>query len=407
MVVKQYETHFKAQQSIRTSKKFKKLLNHYLPGDNIVEAIIEQTRLLKKEEADIIVKQWEENWMSGEWNEAIIKADETLEQQEYYPLVKIVLNYVRLFVHNDAKYATQDYVKAVMLQEHVGETFTKTHYETLTNPWLTGKRASQPHEWSYRNRQLHINTVTVDVQNVETTNVGAVKSNSNDFVNHMETTDLEFLTETVNNEETLVDSSETVEKFWNQEKLIPRSTQNNVEENKTGKTVETDNHVEGETVSVTTVGEKFAAENVKNEITDDTQDYIELPKSFETQNVVKTILNDLSAETKTVEQQHVGNTNKFETTINNVKDATFTAVKSVKNYLGYEIGTPVFEKNVEKFENEEKNVTHHVEKVEKETFVETEQETFVEKTEPLEKIENKIAEMPEHLQEFMKTIYSK
>ena len=145
MNVKNYESHFKSKSSVVTTHRFKKFINHYLPGDNVLYAIIEQTRFLKKKEIEIIVKTWEENWMSGAWNDAISHADEVLEKQEYFSLVKIVLNYVRLFISSDAKYATQDYIKAVMLQDYVGDVFTEEHYNTLTKPWLTAKRAAKPH----------------------------------------------------------------------------------------------------------------------------------------------------------------------------------------------------------------------------------------------------------------------
>lgn len=160
--LKEYESHFKAKMTLRTMNRFKKTIAHYLPGDNVIHSIIEQTRFMKKSETETVVKKWEENWMSGDWNEAITYADAILDKQEYQSLVKIMLQYVRLFVHSEAKYATQDYLKAVMIQEYVGEIFTEEHYKTLTKPWLEGKHLSEPHYWKYNNRHLNVDTQNIN-----------------------------------------------------------------------------------------------------------------------------------------------------------------------------------------------------------------------------------------------------
>jgi hypothetical protein len=166
MTVKDYESHFKAKMNLRTMKKFKKTLEHYIPGDNVLYAIIEQTKFFKKTETETIVKTWEENWMSGAWAEAIAHADEVMVKQEFHSLVKIMLNYVRLFVHSEAKYATQDYIKAVMIQDYVGEVFTESHYKTLTAPWLSAKNVAQPHFWRYINRHLNVPTMPLPDMNI-------------------------------------------------------------------------------------------------------------------------------------------------------------------------------------------------------------------------------------------------
>lgn len=158
MSLKEYESHFKAKMTLRTMTRFKKAVAHYLPGDNVIHSIIEQTRFMKKSETDTVVKKWEANWLSGAWNEAITHADSLLDKQEYQSLVKIMIHYVRLFVHSEAKYATQDYLKAVMMQEYLGEIFTDEHYKTLTTPWLEGKHLSEPHYWKYNNRHLNVDT---------------------------------------------------------------------------------------------------------------------------------------------------------------------------------------------------------------------------------------------------------
>jgi hypothetical protein len=335
MSVKNYESHFKGKSSIITTHRFKKFINSYLPGDNVLYAIIEQTRFFKKKEIEIIVKTWEENWMSGAWNDAISHADEVLEKQEYFSLVKIVLNYVRLFISSDAKYATQDYIKAVMLQDYVGDVFTEEHYNTLTKPWLTAKRAAKPHLWSYKNRHLNVDTVDLtEISKKIQTEIKPEVSTQNMIMLDTEPDFVQddflsgIMSETANVEEY---------NFWEGEVLVPTQYHENSEKEKENidisKTVETIPHENFERELVSVGSSHFESSNTTYNL-EDTQDYTYIPEVLKTKPAVQNILKEIDEEKAISPRNVIHNVKKTVDNINLVDNVKNAATK-IKEYLGY------------------------------------------------------------------------
>jgi len=413
MSVRQYERHFKSKASLSTTGRFKKLLHHYLPGDNIIESIIEQTRFFKKSETELVVKLWEENWMDGSWNEAISKADEILAERDYHALVKIILNYVRLFVHNEAKYATQDYVKAVMLQDYINEEFTQKHYETLTRPWLAAKRGAQAHKWSYKNRNLNIETVEI----TDTLKSVAADLNTQQEINNLaEYSDPEFIQETQinNNEEfSVVDKTPY---YWNQEKLTPQ------EDSHIPVKVETENidsfdYEEARSeVLISGYEEISTVETTQTRFIDYTQDYSELPELLKTSSAVQNIITDIDSETPPRQVTDNSISEKVKNSLQTISSNGNKVVKNVKNYLGYNISDEYYEEKVDLQESSnpfhenfyEETISNSVEESWEENINET--VTYNEENQSdvsQDNVEAKISQMPEHLQDFMKTIYLK
>jgi hypothetical protein len=404
MTLKDYESHFKAKMTLRTMNRFKKAISHYLPGDNVIHSIIEQTRFMKKSETETVVKKWEENWMSGDWNEAITHADAILDKQEYQSLVKVMLHYVRLFVHSEAKYATQDYLKAVMIQEYVGEIFTEEHYKTLTKPWLEGKHLSEPHYWKYDNRHLNVDTQSLN---------GVIPSQIYDVESSFATVEKLFRNETepdfmqeesftdALNRSSSADVDEYAPTFWI-EKMSKRETIINKIENEI-------------------VNETLDNVNVETQAMD--FDEILLNKNDDNADLVV-------EEDKTPSWEH---NDSFEEVKmgNKIIDNVSKPINRFAEYLGYSVGSANKQVESEKVDysdfisqafdsTEDKpikpdytdNVSNELAELVKQVMVEK-QSSYVEEetitTPPVSTIEptGDLDNVPEHLQEFIKTIYFK
>ena len=376
MNVKDYERHFKAKMSLRTVKKFKKTIEHYLPGDNVLYAIIEQTKFFKKSETEMIVKKWEENWMSGAWAEAIAKADEIMVKQEYHSLVKIMLNYVRLFIHSEAKYATQDYVKAVMLQEYVGDVFTEEHFKTLTSPWLSGKNAEEAHFWKYSHRHLSVSTEPLtDVVDM----LDKSYSDEEKVLSSLETTQPIFESEDdfVKMLNTTGETPKWEETFWNPEKLVEQEPEKVEEEaimketilNKISKPINKVADYLGYNVSYGNMQENIIVEH----------DVLYREQTFTTEEIV--LPNFYTKKEKTVTDL-VKDVVEKQSEMLEEKPTTMGAV--FNDFVKPEENITV----VEKYDTDE-NISFEDDGVSSETNAD----------------ESKLEEVPEHLRDFIKTIY--